>query len=103
MPMKELDFVRLLHLHPNDNVAVLAQDGQKGASAKLLETELKLPCDLSMGHKLAIGPIGKGTEILKYGAPIGTASCEIAQGDHVHLHNIKSQYTVIEDMEAGQT
>ena len=103
MPIEELNFVRLLHLHPRDNIAVLAQDGKKGASAKLLETELLLPCDLPMGHKLAIGPIGKGTEILKYGAPIGTATCEIMPGDHVHLHNIKSQYTVIEDMEAGQT
>ena len=60
MPLKELSFVRLLHLHPSDNIAVLVQDGKKGASAKLLETSLKLPCDLSMGHKLAIGPKGKG-------------------------------------------
>lgn len=95
--------LRLLRLHRTDNVAVLAGDGQVGAKAVLEETALTLPCDLTMGHKLATCAIAKGAEVIKYGAPIGTAICAIERGQHVHLHNIRSRYTVIEDMAAGQS
>lgn len=95
--------LRLLHLHQADNVVVLAQDGPEGAEAQHGSASIPLPCDLKMGHKLAICAISEGSDIVKYGAPIGVASCDIAPGAHVHLHNIQSRYTVIEDMEGGQT
>ena len=31
--------------------------------------------------------------MLKYGAPIGVATEGIAPGSHVHVHNMKSDYT----------
>ncbi len=31
--------------------------------------------------------------ILKYGAPIGVATQAIAAGAHVHVHNMRSDYT----------
>ena len=37
--------------------------------------------------------IGAGEKVLKYGAPIGSATCAIAAGEHVHLTNLKSDYT----------
>lgn len=95
--------LRLLHLHQSDNVVVLAQDGLEGAQAQLDGASISLPCDLKMGHKLAICAISQGSDIIKYGAPIGVASCDIVVGAHVHLHNIQSRYTVIEDMERDQT
>lgn len=49
---------------------------------------LDIPC----GHKFALKKISAGEPILKYGACIGTATSDIAQGDHVHLHNMKSNF-----------
>ena len=36
------------------------------------------------------GPAGE--KIIKCRAPIGSATCPIATGAHVHLHNMKSDY-----------
>lgn len=40
------------------------------------------------GHKYAIRPIADGENVIKYGMPIGRATCDIAVGDHVHVHNV---------------
>jgi altronate hydrolase len=40
------------------------------------------------GHKYAIRPIANGENVIKYGMPIGRATCDIAVGDHVHVHNV---------------
>ena len=42
------------------------------------------------GHKYAIKPISKGENVIKYGSPIGHATCDIAEGEHVHTHNLKT-------------
>ena len=40
------------------------------------------------GHKVALRDIDEGDVVLKYGHPIGKASCYIARGEHVHTHNL---------------
>lgn len=89
-----------LHLHPRDNVIVLLRAARAGETLRIAGRDIALNRPLEMGQKLALRPIASGTDILKYGAPIGFAACDIAIGDHVHLHNVTSRYTVIEDMEA---
>ena len=42
------------------------------------------------GHKYALRDIAEGENIIKYGQPIGHATCEIKKGEHVHTHNIKT-------------
>jgi hypothetical protein len=46
--------------------------------------------ELRVGHKAAIEEIAPGSEIRKYGYPIGTAGEAIAPGDWVHTHNLRS-------------
>ncbi|MEX0348167.1 MAG: UxaA family hydrolase [Paracoccaceae bacterium] len=92
--------VGLLRLHVKDNVAVLAQAVGRGDAMTLDSMTFTAPADLEMGHKIALTAIPAGADVLKYGAPIGFASSDIAQGEHVHLHNIASRYTVVEDMKA---
>ncbi len=46
--------------------------------------------DLSTGHKQATAPIAKGENVIKYGFPIGHATEDIAIGDPVHTHNLKT-------------
>ena len=43
---------------------------------------------LQLGHKIAIGDIGEGDRIIKYGETIGYASRMIEPGEHVHVHNM---------------
>ena len=42
------------------------------------------------GHKYAIADIKTGENVIKYGYPIGHATCDIKKGDHVHSHNMKT-------------
>ena len=47
--------------------------------------------NLQTGHKIAICDIPKGTDIIKYGYPIGYATENIKEGDSVHSHNMKTK------------
>jgi altronate dehydratase len=79
-------------LGPDDNVVVTREDTIAGG---LVEIDGKTwPCEgvIPLGHKLARRDIKKGEKILKYGAPIGSATRDIAAGSHVHVHNVKSDY-----------
>lgn len=42
------------------------------------------------GHKYARRLIKAGEDVIKYGMPIGHAVCDIPEGEHVHVHNIKT-------------
>ena len=46
--------------------------------------------NLEDGHKYAIRDIKCGENIIKYGNPIGHATCDIKSGEHVHTHNVKT-------------
>ena len=45
---------------------------------------------IPFGHKLAILPLARGDEVLKYGEVIGRASEAIEPGRWVHVHNVES-------------
>ncbi len=47
--------------------------------------------NLSTGHKIALCDIEKGSDIVKYGYPIGYATENINKGDNVHSHNMKTK------------
>ena len=38
--------------------------------------------------------IAEGEKVLKFGVPIGSAVRAILPGEHVHVHNIKSDYII---------
>lgn len=47
---------------------------------------------IAVGFKIAACPISAGTKVIKYGAVIGTATCDITPGEVVHMHNLASDY-----------
>ena len=47
--------------------------------------------NLETGHKIALCDIEKGTDIIKYGYTIGYATENIAEGEAVHSHNMKTK------------
>jgi len=84
---------RLLLLHPDDNVYVLRGTIAEGETILVEGGAVELTATIGMGHKLARHPIRSGAKVLKYGAPIGSATVDIAAGTHVHLSNLQSDYT----------
>ena len=82
---------RLLRLHPGDNVLTVIRALEAGDTIHV-EGEPVAAVDLPIGHKIAARAIGAGEKIVKYGAPIGSATRAIAAGEHVHTHNVKSDY-----------
>ena len=94
---------RLIILAPQDSVVVVRCGISKGETLIIGDVEIILGVAVSMGHKLALRSVGKGDAILKYGAPIGSATSDISVGEHVHLHNMKSDYTPTYTLEGAQT
>ncbi|MEP3115529.1 UxaA family hydrolase [Nisaea sp.] len=84
---------RLLLLNEDDNVLVLRKGIAAGERIDIGAGEAKTDRSLNLGHKLARRSISEGEEILKYGALIGVATAPIAAGGHVHVHNVRSNYT----------
>lgn len=87
-----------LHLHPSDNIFILKHALKANCEFTIERERHALTQTLEMGHKIAKCDIPKNSVVLKYGAPIGRANRDIMAGEHVHLHNLASNYTVIEDM-----
>jgi altronate dehydratase small subunit len=91
-----------IHLDPQDNVVVLTGSRCADDRIRVGDVDICLASDLGLGHKIACQPITKGQKILKYGAPIGSATTDIAVGEHVHLHNIESDYLPTYTLEEGR-
>jgi len=72
-------------LNNHDNVAVLAEPAAAGSDPLGLGRALEK--GVSAGHKLALKAIPAGAAVLKFGQIIGTATRDIAAGEHVHVQN----------------
>jgi altronate dehydratase small subunit len=83
---------RLLLLDHRDNVAVARRRIEAGLPLRVAGVVTTPIRDIPLGHKVACRPVGPGEKLLKYGAPIGSAVTAIAPGEHVHVHNMKSDY-----------
>ena len=46
--------------------------------------------DVPLGHKIALTDIPAGADVIEYGVRIGVATTDIAAGDYVHVHNLRS-------------
>ncbi len=79
-------------LNKADNVFVCCRQLFSGESIKLEEVDVEMTVDITVGHKIARKAISKGTKIIKYGVSIGSAVEDIAFGEHIHMHNMKSDY-----------
>ena len=82
----------LLQISERDNVYVLLRPLTEGTPFRVGDQTIVCEASLGLGHKIAACNIASGEKIIKYGAPIGSAIRDIRMGEHVHLHNIKSDY-----------
>ncbi len=81
-----------LRLSEHDNVAVAIDDIEPGSTVELGELTVRAVERVPLGHKIAILPISCGAKIVKLGVPIGSATADIEVGQHVHMHNVQSDY-----------
>jgi len=82
----------VLYLAPGDNIAVATSELPAGTEVEVAGARLKLLSGVDIGHKFSVHAIKSGERVVKYGAPIGSASADIAPGEYVHIHNLNSDY-----------
>ena len=92
---------RVLILAPGDNVAIAKTDIPAGAILDVMGVRVKLAQKVLTGHKFAFKRVAKGEKVVKYGAPIGIATQDIAPGDLMHLHNVASDYIPTYTLDEG--
>ena len=83
---------RLIRLSPDDNVLIAGQSLDAGALVEINGVTHRLDAAVGLGHKVAAKPLASGEKIIKCHIPIGSATCDIAAGVHIHTHNMKSDY-----------
>lgn len=82
----------LLLLSPDDNCLVACQCLVAGTIVRVDGNPLTLAQDIPMGHKVARRRLKEGEIVLRYGAHIGSTLRDVEAGEHLHLHNLKSDY-----------
>ena len=91
----------LLLLHPDDNILVARRDIAKGERVEIDGESFLMPVAVELGHKLARRALEPDARVFKYGAPIGSMIGSVARGEHVHLHNLRSDYIPSTTREGG--
>ncbi|MDI9408729.1 MAG: UxaA family hydrolase [Candidatus Pacebacteria bacterium] len=98
--MTELD-KRLILLSPEDNCLVAAADLPAGSQVLIDGEQVTLPHTVYLGHKCARYDLRQNDKIIKYGAAIGHVTVDSPIGEHLHLHNLVSDYIPTYTHEAG--
>ncbi len=80
----------VLKISAGDSVAVALMALKAGKTVEVDGQPVALINDVPAGHKFALKAIAMGEPVIKYGYPIGQAKCDIAIGEHVHVHNLKT-------------
>ena len=82
----------VLVLKGADNVGVACRPIAAGETVTAAGAKLSARSPVPRAHKIALRPIAKGEKVIRSGVPIGSATAAIAAGDHVHTHNLASDY-----------
>lgn len=81
---------RFLKINAADNVCVALDAFAVGEQINVGGNVVELKNSIEAGHKFALADLPAGTDVIKYGYPIGHAECDIHKGEWVHSHNLKT-------------
>lgn len=81
------DYIRI---HEDDNVIVAIKEIAAGETISVKDMQVTAKAVIPAGHKMALRDIAKDGDVIKYGCRIGNAKEDIAAGEWVHTHNIKT-------------
>lgn len=91
-----------LLLAPGDNIAIATSELPEGTERTIGGYTVQIQSAVDVGHKFAVRRIAAGERIIKYGAPIGRATRDIAAGEYIHTHNMTSDYLPTFTLEDGR-
>jgi len=81
-----------------DSVGVVVVEGVKTGeelSGWVMDQDKTITCivqnDVPIGHKLAVRDLAVDSTVIKYGTDIGRVVAPIREGEHVHVHNVKTK------------
>ena len=81
-----------------DNVGVVVVEGLEAGTAMLCvvtedDSDFRLTARqaIPIGHKVALVDLKAGDTVVKYGQDIGRLVADVRQGEHVHVHNLKTK------------
>ncbi len=89
------DFI--VHASVDSVGVVVVEDATKGKALTgwIMESDknavVQANEDIPLGHKVALVNLQKGEQVIKYGFPIGRTVAAIRKGEHVHVHNTKTE------------
>ena len=89
---------QLLVHDPQDNVGVVVVEGLTAGTEMLCvvtrddsQFSLLARQDVPIGHKIALRDLRAGDTVIKYGQDIGRIVADVRQGEHVHVHNLRTK------------
>jgi len=84
----------VLLLDAKDTAAVALTPLSAGTAIEVIRggdtTRVVAETLIPFGHKIAVAPMAAGDPVVKYGEVIGVATTAIRPGQHVHIHNVRS-------------
>ena len=87
----------LVHDHA-DNVGVVVVEGLQAGTDMLCvvphdnsDFRMTVSMDVPIGHKVALKDLEPGDTVIKYGQDIGRIVANVLEGEHVHVHNLKTK------------
>jgi len=90
--------IQFLVHEDGDSVGVVVVEGIKAGQeltgwvmAEDRTITFKVLNDIPIGHKLALKALSVGDTVIKYGTDIGKVTAPIKQGEHLHVHNVKTK------------
>jgi hypothetical protein len=83
---------RLILLAPEDNCLIAAASIEAGTALDIEGETIVLAKTIALGHKIARRALAANEKVIRYGAPIGHVSVAVAKGEHLHTHNLESDY-----------
>lgn len=81
---------KFIKINTADSVVVCLQPLSAGETIEVDGKSITLNQDTPAGHKVLINDAPAGTDIIKYGYPIGHAKVDLKSGDWVNENNIKT-------------
>ena len=80
---------QVIQMNPDDNVVIALQAMEAGTSVTLPDGRVIVTKDkIPPSHKIAICDIPNHQPVIRYGEEIGYATCDISEGQWVHVHNL---------------
>lgn len=79
-----------IKINPADSVVVCLQPQKKGDVINVDGKSIVVNQDTPAGHKVLISDAPMGTDIIKYGYPIGHSTVDLKEGDWVNEDNLKT-------------